>query len=311
MFDPRTLQALVAIRHAGSVIAAADQLGYTPSAVSQQIKRLERDLASPLLERVGRGVVLTPAAHVLADEAQDLLERIETVEARTREAAERAHGTLRVAAFSSAIRGLLPCAITTLADKAPQVSLEVREIDPWDGVDAVGAGSVELAIVHNWEPLPLALAPNVRTIDLGVDEADVIMPADHPLADYSVLDAGQLLDFPWITVRPGSICHQWLTSMLRNAGGEPRVVHEVAEYDAQLALIVPTAALALIPRLGRASLPPGVVARTVRQRSRRRIMAAFRESHEATPALRACIEALETAAVGTLQPVDARPGSSA
>lgn len=301
----------MAVRRTGSVIGAAEQLGYTPSAVSQQIKKLEGQMATPLLERVGRGVVLTPAASVLVDEARELLTRMETIETRMREASQRVHGTVRLAAFSTAIRGLLPETLRRLGEDAPDVRLEVRELDPWDAVDAVAAGSLEAAIVHNWEPLPLRIPDNVRTVPLGVDEADVVMSARHPLADHTALDAADLLAHEWITVRPGSICYQWLTALLRNAGGEPRVVHEIAEYDAQLAMVEPTGALALIPRLGRAVLPDGVVSRSVRQRSRRKVMVVFRTSHATSPVLLALVQALREASGAALVPVDAGRGKSA
>lgn len=305
MFDPRTLQALVAVRRTGSISGAAEQLGYTPSAVSQQIKRLESQMATPLLERVGRGVVLTPAASVLVDEAHELLAGIERVETRMREASGRVHGSVRLGAFSTAVRGLLPEALRGLREGAPDLHVEVRELDPWDAIDAVGAGTLEAAIVHNWEPLPLRIRGNVRRVDLGMDEAYVVMSARHPLAGRTALDAADLVGQDWIAVRPGSICYQWLTTMLRNAGGEPRVIHEIAEYEAQLALVRPTGALALIPRLGRGVLPEGVVSRPVWQRSRRKVLVIFRESHVASPAIVALVAALRAASAAALVPTDA------
>ena len=305
MFDPVALRSLLMIRRTGSVNAAAEHLGYTPSAVSQQIKRLERAMGAPLLERVGRGVVLTPAAHVLADDSDGLLEQIATLQTRMQAATSLVQGDVRLAAFSTAIRGLLPGAFSSLRDHAPAVKVHVREVDPWDAINAVASGAVDLAVVHNWEPLALRTPSSVTTHDLGVDEADVLMSEKHPLARHQQLQASDLLTCEWITVRPGSICHQWLTALLANAGGEPNVLHEIGEYDTQLALLPNSNALALIPRLGRAPLPDGVVSRPVRQRSVRKVTVAQRRSTVGSPAFDAVVSALRDGASKVLKPTDA------
>jgi len=91
----------------GSVVGAADALGFTPSAVSQQVKRLEKQTGVALLERVGRGVMLTAHGRRLVDDGSRLLTQLEEVEAGLQRDAGRVTGRLRVAAFSTAMRGLV------------------------------------------------------------------------------------------------------------------------------------------------------------------------------------------------------------
>src|SRR6476659_6338171 len=107
MIDLVALDALRAVGTHGSVVAAAGALGFTPSAVSQQVKRLEKQTGVPLLERVGRGVMLTRHGRHLADAGSRLLTDLEAVEAGLHRQAGTVAGHLRLTAFSSAIRGLV------------------------------------------------------------------------------------------------------------------------------------------------------------------------------------------------------------
>src|SRR6478735_3322432 len=203
MIDPVALRSLVAVEAHGSVGAAAAALDYTPSAVSQQIKRLETQTGVQLLERQGRGVLLTEAGRTLSEAARSRLhgDSGETV------------GTVRLATFATAYRGVVVGAIGRLRSTAPDVVLRPDEIDPWDAVDAVAAGTHDLALVHNWEPLPLAIPDHLEVRDLGRDRADVLVHEDHALAARDSIGVADVLDEAWVSVAPGSICHQWLQKM--------------------------------------------------------------------------------------------------
>src|SRR5690242_4204102 len=107
MIDLAALASLRAVATHGSVIAAAGALGYTPSAVSQQVKRLERQAGLPLLERVGRGVLLTEAGRSLVEEGSGLLAELERIEADLHRSACTVSGHVRLTAFSTAMRGLV------------------------------------------------------------------------------------------------------------------------------------------------------------------------------------------------------------
>src|ERR687888_800148 len=106
VLDLQRLRALHAVSVHGPVGAAAAALGYTPSAVSQQIAKLERETRTVLLEREGRGVRLTPEAHQLVDTAQELLTIVERAETALEERRGVPAGRLTIAAFASAARGL-------------------------------------------------------------------------------------------------------------------------------------------------------------------------------------------------------------
>lgn len=293
MIDPVALRSLVAVELHGSVGAAAAALDYTPSAVSQQIKRLETQTGVQLLERLGRGVLLTEAGRTLSESARDLLSHMERLESRLHGVSGETIGTVRLATFATAYRGIVVGAIGRLRGLAPDVVLRPDEIDPWDAVDAVASGSHDLALVHNWEPLPLAIPDHLDVRHLGRDRADVLVHVDHPLAARRSIGVADVLDEAWASVAPGSICHQWLQKMYFDVGRAPRITHVALEFATHIALVASGEAIALVPRLGRGPLPDGVVAvPIVEPVSERTVSLVWRRTMTDSPALTAAVSAL-------------------
>jgi len=299
MIDPVALRSLVAVEALGSVGAAAAALDYTPSAVSQQIKRLENQTGVQLLERQGRGVLLTEAGRTLSASARDLLAHMERLESRIHGASGETVGTVRLATFATAYRGIVVGALGRLRAVAPDVTLRPDEIDPWDAVDAVAAGTHDVALVHNWEPLPLAIPDHLEVRDLGRDRADVLVHQDHPLAGRDSIGVADVLDEEWASVAPGSICHQWLQKMYFDVGRAPRIAHVALEFATHVALVAQGEAIALVPRLGRGPLPGGVVAvPIVDPVSERTVSLVWRRTMTDRPALAATVAALAAEAAG-------------
>src|SRR3954452_25573876 len=182
MIDLGALTSLRAVDTHGSVIAAADALGFTPSAVSQQVKRLERQTGVPLLERVGRGVMLTDHGRHLVDAGARLLADLEQVEAGLHRRAGAVAGHLRVTAFSTAMRGLVAHVVRRLLDDHPDLTLTLTEREPWDTLDLVASGQSDLGVVHRWGDVPIAIPEHLAATAVAHDVADVIVRVDHPLA---------------------------------------------------------------------------------------------------------------------------------
>ncbi|MGW6914098.1 LysR family transcriptional regulator [Kitasatospora sp. NPDC054939] len=292
MLDLGRLRALHAVAVHGSVGRAAAALGFTPSAVSQQIAKLERETRTVLLERRGRGVVLTDAAHGLAATAQHLLSLVEQAEVRLEEQRGRAVGRLLVASFATGARGLLPGALADLRERCPELDVRLLETDPYPAAELVARGEVDLAVVQDWPTVPLPVQDGLSRLDLGDDPVDLVLPAEHPLAGLAVVPVGGLRGQRWISVPPGNICHDWLVRTLREAGEEPDVRYQVGEFETQLALIGAGLGVGLVPRLGRGPLPPGVVARPVVPEPSRRVFALWRTQASRRPAITAALDAI-------------------
>ncbi len=278
----------------GSVGAAAAALGYTPSAISQQLAKLERETRTTLLERRGRGVVLTDAAEELAGTAGAVLGLVEEAELALEERRGDAVGEVTLAAFPTAARGLLPPALASLHAGHPALAVNVIELDPPETVTGVARGELTVGVVHDWHNTPLAVPDELTRVKLGTDPADIILPASHPLAHKEFLQPADLAGERWICQPEGSICHDWLVRTMRGAGTDPQVAYSVAEYHTQLAMLAHGIGIALIPRLGRGPLPHDVVAVPLRPAPSRRIYAVWRTVAMRRPAVAVTVAALRT-----------------
>jgi DNA-binding transcriptional LysR family regulator len=293
MIDLPALASLRAVATHGSVVAAADVLGFTPSAVSQQVKRLERQTGVPLLERVGRGVMLTRHGQHLVDAGARLLTDLEQVEAGLHRQAGTVAGHLRVTAFSTAMRGLVAPAMRDLHGAHPDLALSLTEREPWDTVDLVASGQTDLGVVHSWGDVALAIPEHLATTPLARDVADVIVHRDHSLAGRARVSPRDLLDEGWIATPEGTICRQWLTRMYDGTGRLPRIAHQSMEFGSHLALVRAGLGIALIPRLGREPLGEELVALSAHDPvPTREIIAVHRRSMADSPAVAAVLAAL-------------------
>lgn len=295
MLDLSRLRALHAVSVHGSVSAAALALGYTPSAVSQAIAKLERETRTTLLERRGRGVVLTDAAVQLARSARELLVLVERAETELEERRGLPTGRLAIGAFPTAARDLLPGVLARLAREHPTLDARMTEVDPHLSVGLVAQGTVDLAVAHDWDINPLPAPEGMERATLGHDLCDVLVPADHPLTGRAVLATADLAHERWICQPPGTVCHDWLVRALRATGHEPDLVHQVAEYQTQLALVGAGLGVALIPRLGRGPLPSGVVALRLEPVPVRRLFAYWRSGAARRPAITETVRLLREA----------------
>ena len=293
MIDLAALTSLRAVDTHGSVVGAADALGFTPSAISQQVKRLEKQAGVALLERVGRGVMLTEHGRRLVTDGSRLLTDLEQLESGLHRDAGRVAGGLRVAACSMAMRGLVAPVVRTLLDQHPDLALTVTEREPWDTIDLVASGQQDLGIVHSWGDVPLHVPEHLVGVTIARDVADVIVPRGHRLASRTRVSPRDLVDEPWVATPDGTICRQWLLRMYDGTGRAPRIAHVAMEFDSHLALVGAGLGIALIPRLGRRPLGEGVVAVAAhRPVPTREITVLHRVSMVDSPAVRAVVGAL-------------------
>lgn len=291
----RTLDALA--RH-GSVSGAAAGLHVTTSAVSQQMTKLEREVGQQLLAKNGRGVRLTDAGRLLAEHAARILSQVELAQADLEEQRGKAVGELRMSAFPTAMRGLMPATLSALRADHPGLRVGCHEMEPLPAVAAVVRGDIDLAVVLDWYNKPMPIPDGLVKAPLLDDPADVAMPAAHPLADRAEVDLEEFADDEWITWGEGEFCHEWLMFTLRGKGMEPRIAHRAEEHHTQLALVAAGLGVCVAPQLGRDPMPAGVRTVPVRQRVRRHVYVVWRADADRRPSIRAAVEALRAAGAG-------------
>ncbi len=295
MIDLDALAALQAVDTHGSVVAAAAATGFTPSAVSQQVKRLERATGVTLLERVGRGVMLTADGRHLVDAGSRVLRDLEQVEADLHHRADQVVGHLRLAAFSTAMRGLVAPVVRDLLAAHPDLRITLVEREPWDTVALVADGRLEVGLVHTWGDVALDLPDHLVRTSVARDVADVIVPTGHRLAGHEVITPHDLVAEDWIATPDGTICRQWLGRMYDGTGSRPRIAHESMEFGSHLALVGAGLGIALVPRLGRAPLGDDLVAVAVRDPvPTRDVVAVHRRTMTTSPAVRVLVAALSS-----------------
>jgi DNA-binding transcriptional LysR family regulator len=301
MIDISALRALVAVEQHGSVIAASDVMGFSPSAVSQQIKKLEKQTGVAVLERNGRGVLLTERGLALAGYGRRIMGELEELQATLLADPAKPSGLLRLVAFSTACRGLVGPMLGRMAATHPAVKVTVLAEDPREAVQRVATGEAELAVVHNWNSVPLVIPENLVHEDLCVDQADVLVNSTHPLAARAAVEREDLLDQTWISTPAGAICNEALLQIFAGLGRVPDIRIYDPDFSTHIAMVEQGVAVALVPRLGRPPLPHAVVAipvmNPVQQRS---VGVVYRKTMTASPAIRQAVHMLRDVAAEEL-----------
>jgi DNA-binding transcriptional LysR family regulator len=306
MLDVRRLRLLRELSLRGTIAAVAGALAYTPSAVSQQLSALEREVGLPLLERTGRRVALTPAAHALVRHTEAVLHRLEQATAELAEARHGLAGPVRIGTFPTAGRSMIPAALAALAGCHPGLEPMVFELDPALVANALRAGEVDVALVHRYDFVPEAPEPGVATEPLCVEAMYLATARDDRLAAATGDGAGDGIagrrDAPWITATPGTMCHTMTVRACQAAGFRPRVRHQIDEFDTVLALVAAGQGVALVPRLAVAEPRAGVRLTALPLHRQTRI--AYRSGAGGHPAVRAFADALRRSVPPDLVPAE-------
>jgi DNA-binding transcriptional LysR family regulator len=292
MLDVRRMQVLRAVVASGSVTGAAAALGYTPSAVSQQVAALEKETGAELLERVGRGVRPTAAGLLLTEYADAIGRQVAEAEAALADLLAGRTGRLAVRYFATAGAGMVAPAVARLREEHPAVQVELRLSDPEHALPDVREGRADLALVVRAQA-----GDGVRLVHLLDDPYLAVLPRGHRLAARRGVRLAELADEVFVGSEWPGPCRDAQLDACAAAGFRPRFVVESEDYVTAQGFVAAGLGIGLIPRLGLGSRHPGVVVREVRDPVPvRTIHAAVRETAPPLPALDAFIEALRAAA---------------
>jgi DNA-binding transcriptional LysR family regulator len=299
MLDVRRLRVLHAVAGHGSVTAAAAALGYSAPAVSQQLAALEREVGMILTERAGRGVSLTPAALILVAHTDALLARLDAAEADLAALRDQVAGRVALAAFPSAAASLVPVAWAALADSAPQVRLDLTEMEPEESLPAMLRGETDVAVAHEYDLLPRPLDPLFERRELLDDPVVLAIPAGSALslAADGPVPLATLAGQPFLAPRPATSCAEMIQRACARAGFVPRVVARASDFAVLLSLVGAGAGVTLVPGLAARWLPPGVRLVPPAEPVTRRVFTVSRRGGDRKPAVRVVLDALSAAAL--------------
>jgi DNA-binding transcriptional LysR family regulator len=254
----RHLLALWAVARYRSFSRAADELGYTQSAISQQIAALEAIVGLPLFERRGgrRQVSLSEAGELVLRHAGAIIDRFKAAKADLAAFSQGAKGTLRIGAYESVSVRILPAILGVFAAKWPQVDIELRDSVETDLLTLVEAGELDLAFVMETE----VASDEFKTTELLQDPYVLLVPAGSPLADKQPVPLDDLVDCRFVAQHTLA-CQQFLESSLRRHGFQQHVVLRSTDNATVQGLVAAGLGVAIVPLLTVDENDPKVVIR--------------------------------------------------
>ena len=289
MLDVRRLHLLCDLARLGTIAAVAQAHTYTPSAVSQQLSVLEREAGVPLLERTGRRVTFTAAGRVLVQHAETILAALEQTTAALATLATGLSGPLRIGAFPTAVRTLLPAALVTLGREHPRLELMVSELDPVAVPAALRERRLDVGLLHDYDVVPVKPDPVLDAVPVLDETVFLAVPATAPTTgDTDPLR--DVRDAAWIMASPGTLCHTMALHVCRTAGFTPRARHHADDFATVLALVAADQGVSLVPQLAAAQPPAGV--RLIPLPTHRRSRIAYRRGAATHPAITAFVSAI-------------------
>lgn len=314
VIDLRRLGVLREVARRGTISAAADALHLTPSAVSQQLSGLSRDLDVPLLERQGRGVRLTGQARVLLDHAEIVAGQLDRARVALANWSEGTVGTVRVGSLSTGIAALVGPAISLLAERRPGLEITVSETEPPHAFQQLNDGDLDVVIAVDYRDAPSRHDPRYLRRDLLTDPLDVVLPASHPLAtDAAARDGIRLENLAierWISSEANYPCAMITSAVCAVAGFSPDVRHRAMEWEAVAALVAAGAGVALIPRLAQPLRPAGLFcAPVIGATASRLLFGLARESAQVSPPVTAVLDAIAEVATAIAAQCNQTPSS--
>jgi DNA-binding transcriptional LysR family regulator len=300
MLDPHRLRLLAEFADRGSIAATAAALGYTPSAVSQQLAVLEREAGAGLLDRTARSAELTDAGRRLAGHARRILAMMEAAEADLDAQSAEPEGRVVVTAFPTAAVAFAPALAHSLRVH-PGLTLLLRQTQPGDGMRLVSSGEADVSLVDDWSGRMAREHADrsglLRFYRLIRDPLVLVVPRTHPVASQQRVHLRSLRNQAWMVAPAGEPSRQAVDRLFASTGGTPAVSWEFEGLGTILSLVARGIGIAAVPRLALAAgagrvavrdLPGNVPARDV--------YAVVRTSSMRRPAIEVVLAALHTAA---------------
>jgi DNA-binding transcriptional LysR family regulator len=282
MLDPHRLRIFRSVVASGSIQAAARHLGYTPSAVSQHVAALQREVGFPLIERSGRGIVPTPAGVTLARESDDVITSLNRLDSVVADLRDQRTGRVTIGYFSSAGKAWMPRVARALMDQFPTLVIELMLNEVMDDPEKL---KLDLDLFVDGPHVNRSTPDGYRRRFLADDPYVLVVPETHRLSDRASVPLGELVDETWINCdAAGALSHRLLMKACDAAGFTPRFAVQAEDHYTGIAFAAQGVGVTVVPRLAAHDMPP--TTRTVRLTDPepvRRISLLVRESIMGTP----------------------------
>lgn len=293
MLNVARLKILREVAYRGSISAAALELSYTQSAVSQQIAALEAEAGMQLLERHPRGVTLTAAGQTLVGHAEGILAGLDAAEEALEAIAGLRAGRLRAASFPTAGATLMPRAIAAFREEHPEVELTLAEGEPEDIAPRLRAGEFDIALLFEF-PEEVLPREDLEHVGLLADPMFLALPRSHRLARRRRVRLEDLAEEAWVQTSSESPCARHVVRRCLQAGFEPAVSFESDDYQTVQGLVAAGVGVALIPQLALSVVREDIAIRALSPEPPvRRVLAAVPSGPRLIPAAASMLGILE------------------
>jgi LysR family transcriptional activator of glutamate synthase operon len=257
VLNVRRLELLLDVVELGSITAVAEKHLYSPSGVSQQLRRLEAEIGQPLLQRQTRGMVPTEAGHVLAAHTRRILRQMDAAQADLADIAGLNRGSLTLGTFPTLGGSFLPLAISKFKKQYPSIELHVRSTRFDELVAMIQSGQVGMSLLWDYEwnrvdPEEFSLTTVFE------DETVLVVGKDHRLAKRRQTDISDLAAEEWIVRGDQHPVVEVLQRSAQAAGFTPRIGFHANDYQEAQAMVSVGLGVALAPRTAVINKHPGV-----------------------------------------------------
>jgi DNA-binding transcriptional LysR family regulator len=304
-FDLHRSRTFVSVVRHGSISAAADALGFTQSAVSQQLSTLERDVGLSLVDRGRRPLRPTRAGADLLPAVGSLLGQAATLDSAVADMLGLRRGRVDLVAFASALASLLPPVVGAFRAAHPGIEVGVAEAETDAALAALRAGAADVALVHLMPGQAIDDAGGLVRVALGDDPLHAVLPAGHPLAARSTIALGDLAAEPLVVPRGDGRAgpfRRLVEALVAETGAELRVAYEVDDLQAAQAFAAAGLGAVLMHGLAVGAGAPGVAVRPLTTARGARRVEAIRVAGRRVPAARPLWDALARAEVSRPSP---------
>lgn len=285
------LQLLREVVRRGTVRAAAEALHISPSAVSQQLGLLAEETGLTLFERVGRHLRPTEAALRLAEHGDVIAGAIAAAEADLARLRGHLFGTLRLAAFPTAARTLLPGVMAALGRRHPNLQITLRDLEADESLVGLATDDLDLALVDEYAEAEIDWPRGIVRRLVLEDPLFLALPPDWP--ESGAVRLGDLAETPWIMDAEPSHLYRVVVAACRTAGFRPAVRSHCKDYAVILALVAAGLGVAMVPGLAVRGRDVTVRLQPFAPPAARRIVAAVRRERLHHPAIAETLEVLE------------------
>ena len=240
------LRYFVTVVRNGTFTKAAERLYITQPSLSEQIRKLETELGSPLFQRLGRKLALTSAGESFLPHAEKVIFEVEQARAHVQEVRGLRRGRLSIGVLPSVSARLLPKFLAEFRHEHPGVEVSLREEnDSIEFEEMVHEGVLDLAIVR----LPVRRRSDLETEFLVREPMVMVAPPGHRFSDKRSVALAELSNEAFVTMKPGHGLRECLQRYCRQAGFDPRIVFEAGHLGSLIGLVLAGVGITVVPRM--------------------------------------------------------------